>query len=111
MVVLFALAAVGALVAILWGRRKRNGQLSAIRSYHRDREAKADSRLTRLPDKRLNAAPTVQYLPNLHSLGIHTVSEGSYPDGASTRVSLEDVRLTPRIPFPSPKNVGTTKGH
>jgi hypothetical protein len=48
----------------------------------------------------------MQYLPNLHSLGIHTVS---YSNGANTRMSLEDVRLTPRIPFPSPKAVRCEK--
>ena len=109
MVVLFALAAVGAVVATLRGRCKRGRQLNVMSSYRG--ETTANDRLTRLPEKKLNAAPTVQYLPNLHSLGIHTVSEGPYSNGANTRMSLEDVQLTPRMPFPSPKRIGRFEKH
>ena len=108
MAVLFALAAIGALVATLRRRCKGGRQLNVMNSY--GGEPKTDDRLTRLPSKK-----TVQYLPNLHSLGIHTVSEGQYSNGDSSdsrRMSLEDVRLTPRIPFPSPKGMGdATKGY
>jgi hypothetical protein len=109
MVVLFALAVVGALVGVLRGRRKRSGQLNVLGSYHG--QTKAGDRLTRLPDKKPSAAPTVEYLPNLHGLRIHTLSEGSNSNGADTRMmSLEDVRLTPRIAFPRPKGGGCEKG-
>ena len=101
MVTLFALVAVGALVTILRGRCKRNQQGSPYCG-----ESTADDHLTRLPDKKRDTVPTVQYLPNLHSLGIHTASAGSYSSGANTRMSLDDVRLTPRIPFPSPRGRG-----
>ena len=112
MVVLFALVAVGALVTILRGRRKRSRQLTVMSPYCGERTA--DDRFTCLPDRKPNAAPTVQYLPNLHSLGIHTVPAGGYSNGINTRTSLDDelddVRLTPRIPFPSLKG-DATKGH
>ena len=100
--VLFALVAIGALATILRGRFKRSRQLDVMSSYSGGLTAG-----DRLPDKRPNAAPTVQYLPNLHSLGIHTMSTGAYSSGANPRMSLDDVRLTPRaIPFPSPKSGG-----
>ena len=108
MVTLFALVAVGALVTILRGRYKRNRQLNVGSPYRG--ESTAGDHLTRLPDKKRNTVPTVQYLPNLHSLGIHTVSAGSYSSGANTRMSLDDVRLTPRIPFPSPRGGGPRGG-
>lgn len=105
MAVLFALAAVGALVTILRGRFKR-GRRHGVMSP-RCGGSTADDRLTYLPDKKPSAAPAVQYLPNLHSLGIHTASAGSYSRGTNPRMSLDDVRLTPRInPFPSPKDGG-----
>ncbi len=105
MAVLFALAAVGALVTILRGRFKRGRRHDVMSPYCGG--STSDDRLTYLPDKKPNAAPTVQYLPNLHSLGIHTVSVSSHSSGANPRMSLDDVRLTPRInPFPSPKDGG-----
>lgn len=100
--VLFALVAVGALATILRGRFKRSRQLGVMSPY-----CGGPTAGDRLRDKKSNAAPTVQYLPNLHSLGIHTVSTGSYSSGANPRMSLDDVRLTPRVmPFPSPKGGG-----
>jgi len=102
MAVLLALAAIGALVAVLHSRCTRNRRLDVTAPCHRG--TKADDRPTRSPEKKkLDGAPRVQYLPNLHSLGIHTVPEGLHSNGTSSRMLFEDVRLTPRIPFPSPR--------